>query len=100
VPGSRIGVTAGYGLDDRGLNRWGSGGGGAQFSASVLIALEPIQRSVQKEETFFAGLKRLGGDIDHPRPSRAEVKEKVELLFYSPSVPSLFVLRRTLPHKV
>jgi len=33
----------------------------------------------------FAGLKRLGRGVDHPPPSSAEVKERVEIHLYSPS---------------
>jgi hypothetical protein len=31
----------------------------------------------------FLGVKRLGRGFDHPPPSSAEVKERVELYFYS-----------------
>ena len=34
------------------------------------------------------GVKRPGHGIDHPPPSNAEVKERVELYLYSPSGPS------------
>ena len=34
---------------------------------------------------YFPGVKRPGRGVDHPPPSRAEVKERVELYFYSPS---------------
>jgi len=36
----------------------------------------------------FTGVKRMGLGIDHPLPSSAEVKERVELYLYSPSGPS------------
>jgi len=36
----------------------------------------------------FPGLKRPGRGVDHPPPSSAEVKERVELYLYSPSGPS------------
>ena len=36
----------------------------------------------------FLGVKRLGRGVDHPTPSSAEVKERVELYFYSTSIPS------------
>jgi len=36
--------------------------------------------------------KRLGHDIDHPSPSSAEAKERVQLYRYSPSGPSWPVL--------
>jgi hypothetical protein len=45
----------------------------------------------------FLGVKRPGRGVNHPTPSSAEVKERVELYLYSPSGPSWPVLRRTLP---
>jgi hypothetical protein len=36
----------------------------------------------------FPGVKRPGRGVDHPPPSSAEVKERVELYLYSPSWPS------------
>jgi hypothetical protein len=35
----------------------------------------------------FPGVKRPGLSVDHPPPSSAEVKERVELYLYSPSGP-------------
>jgi hypothetical protein len=40
----------------------------------------------------FTGVKRPVRDVDHPHPSNAEVKERVELYVYSPSGPSWLVL--------
>jgi hypothetical protein len=45
----------------------------------------------------FPIVKQLGHGVNRPLPSRAEVKETVELYLYSPSGPSWPVLRRTLP---
>ena len=45
----------------------------------------------------FLGVKQPGHGIDHPPPSIAEVKERVELYLYSPSGPFWPVLGRTLP---
>ena len=36
----------------------------------------------------FRGVKQPGRGVDHPLPSSAEVKERVELYLYSPSGPS------------
>jgi hypothetical protein len=36
----------------------------------------------------FPGVKQPGRGIDHPPPPSADVKERVALYFYSPSVPS------------
>jgi hypothetical protein len=43
------------------------------------------------------GAKRPGRGVDHPPPSSAEVKERVELDLFSPAVPSWYVIGRTLP---
>jgi len=40
----------------------------------------------------FLGVKRPGLGVDHPPPSSAEVKEKIELYLYSPSGPSWSVI--------
>jgi len=40
----------------------------------------------------FPGLKRPGRGLNHPLPSSAEVKERVELYLYSHSGPSWSVL--------
>jgi hypothetical protein len=45
----------------------------------------------------FSGVKRPGLGIDHPPPSNAEVRERVELYIYSLSGPSWPVLGGTLP---
>ena len=41
----------------------------------------------------FSGVEGPGRGGDHPSPSNAEVKERVELYLYSPSGPSGIVLR-------
>ena len=43
------------------------------------------------------GVKRPGRGVNHPPPSSAEVKERIELYMYSPSGPLWLVLRQTLP---
>ena len=48
----------------------------------------------------FPRVKRPGRGLDHPPPSSAEVKERVELYIYSPSEPSWPVLGWTLPLKI
>jgi len=45
----------------------------------------------------FPGVKRPGRGVDHPPPSSAEVKERVELYLYSPSGSSWPVLGWTVP---
>jgi hypothetical protein len=46
----------------------------------------------------FLGVKRPGLGVNHPPPCSAEVKERVELYLYSPSVPSWKVIGRILPY--
>jgi len=44
---------------------------------------------------YFPGVKLLGHGVDHPPPSSAEVKERVELNLYSPyglSLPLLGII--------
>jgi hypothetical protein len=45
----------------------------------------------------FPRVKRPGHDVDHPPPSSAEVKGRVELYLYSPSGPSWPVMGWTVP---
>jgi len=40
----------------------------------------------------FLGVKRPGHGVDHPPPSGAKVKERVELYLYSPYGPSWSLL--------
>jgi hypothetical protein len=48
-------------------------------------------------QVSFPGVKRQGRGVDHPPPSSAEIKERVELYLCSPSGPSWPVLGWTLP---
>jgi hypothetical protein len=43
------------------------------------------------------GIKRPGRGVNHPPPSSAEVKERVEFHFYFSSVPSWLVIGQPLP---
>ena len=45
----------------------------------------------------FPGVKRSGRGVEHPPPSSAQVKERVELYVYGPSRPSWPILGWTLP---
>jgi len=46
----------------------------------------------------FPGIKRLGRGVDHPPPSSAKFKERVELYLYSTSGPLWPVIGWTLPY--
>jgi hypothetical protein len=66
---------------------------GVRFSA-------PVQTGPRASRTMgtgsFPGVKQPGRGVDHPPPSIAEVKERVELYLYSHSGPSWPVLGWTL----
>jgi len=72
---SSVGIATCYGLDGR--------GGGRDFPHPSRPALRPTQPPIQ----WVPGLERPGRGVDHPPPSSAEVKEKVELYLCSPSRP-------------
>ena len=65
---------------------------GAKFSALVQTGPGAHPASYTMGVASFPGVKRSGRDFDHPPPSSAEVKERVEL--FGPSWP---VLGWTLP---
>jgi hypothetical protein len=59
------------------------------FITEYRTALGPTQRSIQWiPGALSLWVKRPGREADHSPPSRAEVKECVELYFYSPNTPS------------
>ena len=71
---------------------------GARFSA-------PVQTDSGAHSAFYAmgteflspQVKRSGRGVNHPPPSRVEIKERVDIYLYSPSGPSRPVLGRGLP---
>ena len=65
---------------------------GVTFSALVQTDPGAHPPSYTMGTGFFPGVKRPGHGDDHPPPSSAEVKERVELYLYSPSGPSCPVL--------
>jgi hypothetical protein len=70
--------------------------GGQDFLHSYRPALGTPQPPVQWVSGSFLGVKWLGHGVDHPLPSNAEMKERVELYIYSFSGPSCPVLGWTL----
>jgi hypothetical protein len=61
---------------------------GARFPAPVKTGPETHPASYTMGTGSFPGVKWPGHGVDHPPPSSAEVKERVELYLYSPSGPS------------
>jgi len=57
--------------------------GGPRFSAPVKTGPEAHPASYTLGVGSFPGIKRPGCGVDHPPPSSAEVKERVELYLYS-----------------
>jgi len=64
----------------------------AKFPAPVQIGPGAHTVSYTMGTGSFPGVKRPECGVDHPPPSSAEVKERVELYLYSPSGPSWPVL--------
>ena len=54
------------------------------FSAPVKTGSKANPASYTMVTVSFPGVKRPGRGFDHPPPSRAEVKERVELYLYPP----------------
>ena len=81
---SSVGIATRYGLEGPGIeSRWG-----ARFSAPVQTGSGAHPASCTMDTWSFLGVKRPGRGADHPPPSSAEVKERVEVCCYPPSGPS------------
>jgi len=79
-----FGIATRYGLDGPEIeSQWGT-----IISAPVHTGPGVHPASYTMCTGSLPGLKRPGRGVDHPLPSRAEVKEKVEIYLYSPSGPS------------
>jgi hypothetical protein len=77
---SSVGIATGYGLDGPGIEsrrRW-------DFSAPIQTGPGGRPASYSVGTGCFPEVKRPGRGADHPPASSAEVKERVELYFYSP----------------
>ena len=72
-------------------------GGGEIFRTHPYRPWGPRSLLYNGYRVSFLGIKRCGRGLNHPPPSSAEVKERVELYLYSASGPSRSVLRRNLP---
>jgi len=67
----------------------GSSTGGSQiFRTGPHWPWDPNSLPYNGDRVSFSGVKRPGRGVDHPPPAIAEVKERVELYLYYPSVPS------------
>jgi len=86
---SSVGTATRYGLDGPGIESpWG-----AIFSTHVQTGPEAHPASYLMGTGPFPGVKRPRRGVDHPPPSRVEVKERVELYLYSTSRLSWPVIR-------
>ena len=82
---------------DVGLNDpWIESPSEARFSAPVHTGPGAYPASYTMGTGSFLGVKRPGRGVNHPAPCSAEVKERVELHFYTRFGPSWPVLERTL----
>ena len=91
--GSSVGIATRYGLDGPGIEfRWGR-----DFLHPFTPALESTQNPIKWVPDLSPGVKRPRRGADHPSPSSAAVKERVELYLYSISGPSWHVLVWNLP---
>ena len=86
---SVVGIATHHGLGDLGIESWWV----PDFLLASKLVLRATQPSVQRVLGLFIwGLKWLGRGTDHPPPSSAKVKVRVQLYLYSPSGPSWPVL--------
>jgi len=79
-----VGIAARYGLGGPVIESRGE----ARFFALVQPGLGAQPASCTTGTGYFPGIKRPGRGVDHPPPSSAEVKERVELYLYTLSGPS------------
>ena len=79
-----VGTATHYGLGGPGIkSQWGR-----DFRTHPDQPWGPPSLRCNEYRVFFPGVKRQWRGVNHPPPNSAEVKEKVELYFYSPSGPS------------
>ena len=75
-----VGIATCYDLDGPGIKSCWE----ARFSAPVQTDSAGHPASYTMCTGFYPGVMPPGRDVDHPHPFSAEVKERVELLFYYP----------------
>ena len=63
-----------------------------RFSIPVQTGPRADPASCKMSTESFPGVKRPRHGVNQPLPSSAEVKVRVELYLYSPSVPSMHVI--------
>ena len=80
---SAVGLATRYRLNGPGIESQG----GREFLHPYSPALEPTQPPIQ----WVPGVTRPGRGVDHPHPSNAKVKERVEVHLYSTSGSSWHV---------
>ena len=81
---SSVGIATCYGLDCPGIeSQWGR-----DFPHLSIPTLGAHPASYTVGTVSFPGVKRPGRGVDHPPPSSAKVKERVELYHYSLFGPS------------
>ena len=72
---SSVGIATRYAPDGPGIeSRWGS----EIFRTRLDRPWGPPSRLYNEYGVSFPGVRRPGRDVDHPQPSSAEVKERVE----------------------
>ena len=75
-----VGIATRYGLDG-----WGSNSGGHEiFCIRPDRPWGPPSLLYNGYRASFPWVKRLWRGVNHPPPSRAEAKERVEVYFYTP----------------
>ena len=85
---SRVGIAIRYGLNGPGIESRCE----RDFPHPSGTAVGPTQHPIQWVAGLSRRVKRPGRGVDHPTPSSAEVKERVELYLYSNSGPSWRVI--------
>jgi hypothetical protein len=89
---SSFGMATRYGLDGPAIEpRWGR-----DFPHPSRTVMWPTHPPIKWVPVLFSSVKRPGSGDDYPPSSSAEVKERVDLHFYSPSESSWPVLGWTL----